>query len=418
MNPSTGATASAPAAWTELRTASPAPDVVFPPVDPTHVDVSIVLVAYGSARVVLDGVTALGRSLVDDPAVADRSIEVLVVDHPHPRSGTSPADLLALHTAGVRVVRAARNLGFGGGNELGIALARGRVLVLLNPDVLAEPGWLGPLLDAVADPTVGIAAPVLVWPDGRVQEAGVRLFRDGGTAPETELAGIAAAAADDATGEAGAVDVDYSSAACWAVRREVLEQVGGFDAAFHPAYYEDIDLALRVHGAGLRTVVCPDARLVHLHGGSTVGPPPDLTDHIDRFRRRWAEVLPGFPTRPTDARGRADELAHDAAERVLLLGSASEVADAEAALGEVLTRAAGETSGRAPRWEVTAHPIASDQLVGLDLDEDRLLGGELRFRCTIVAAPEDLWTAGLDTWCDRWQPLARRTTLAALAAPA
>jgi GT2 family glycosyltransferase len=369
-----------PTAWHERVTASPAPEAVLPPVDPAAVEVSIVLVAYGSARVVLDGVTALVRSLVDDPDLAGTPVEVLVVDHPHPAPGTSPADLLALHTAGVRVVRVDRNLGFGGGNELGIALARGRVFVLLNPDVVPEPGWLPPLLTALDDPTVGIAAPVLVWPDGRTQEAGVRLFRDAGTAPETEL--------DPAV--TGPVDVVYSSAACWAVRREVLEQAGGFDAAFHPAYYEDVDLALRVRRLGLRTVVCPEARLVHLHGGSTAGPPPDLTGHLERFRARWSDDLADLPSRPHDARGRLDERAHHAEERVLLVGPTASAVVAPA-----------------PGWEVTACPATPDDLA---TGRAALPGDDDRFRFTVVAAPEALWSAGLDVWCDRWQPLARRAT--------
>jgi GT2 family glycosyltransferase len=58
-------------------------------------------------------------------------------------------------------------------------------------------------------------------------------------------------------------DVDYCSGACVLVERRAFDKLGGFDARFAPAYYEDVDLCMRLHQSGLRIVYCPEAVVVH-----------------------------------------------------------------------------------------------------------------------------------------------------------
>ena len=113
-------------------------------------------------------------------------------------------------------------------------------------------------VDAVADPAVSIASPVLVDPDGGVQEAGQRALPTGWTT-----------AARRPPDPGALADVDFASAACWVMRRDEHERLGGFDPAYHPAYFEDVDLAFRARQLGGRTIVHGDARLTHLSGGGT-----------------------------------------------------------------------------------------------------------------------------------------------------
>ena len=252
-------------------TASPAPLVAIEPVDAP--DISFVIVTYGTGRVVVDAVEA-ARVAAADAAVA---AEVIVVDNRHPTADGRSRRHLALDTSGVLVVEPGSNLGFGGGCELGILHARAEVICLLNPDVSGDGAWLRPLLAALDDPSVSIVSPVLVEPDGALQEAGQRVLSSGWTTPNRVRP------ADRV------VDVDFASAACWVFRRVDHERLGGFDPAYHPAYFEDVDLAFRARAMGGRTVVHGGTRLTHIGGGGTSEAANPGAQH-DEFVRRHPDV--------------------------------------------------------------------------------------------------------------------------------
>lgn len=262
-----------------VRTASPHPRVTVPDT-PTPV-VSFVTVTYGTGPIVVDMI----ESLV---ATCPLPCEVIVVDNAHPtRPGRSRAVLLAA-TSGVRLVEVGANLGFGGGCNTGIEHARGRLVALVNPDLVAQPGWLEPLVEVLdADPTVGIAAAVLLDPDGSIQECGQMLYADGTTAPRR----VSPAGTDP-------VEVDHASAACWLMRTVDVSALGGFDEAFHPAYFEDVDLALRMRRAGRRVVVHPRSRVVHHSGTGTPDPPRPAFAQLDTLRRRWPDLATTQPRPP------------------------------------------------------------------------------------------------------------------------
>jgi O-antigen biosynthesis protein len=262
-----------------VRTTSGAPHARVPEVDAP--ELSFVTVTYGTGRVVVDMIA----SIVDTCPMA---LEVIVVDNAHPaRPGRSRAHLLA-GTAGVRLVEPGENLGFGGGCNLGAELARGRLLGLVNPDLVTLPGWWEPLVALLdGDASIGVAAATLLDPDGSVQECGQVLYGDGSTAPIRSLPRT-----DDA------VDVDHASAACWLVRTADFRGLGGFDPAFHPAYFEDVDYALRVRAAGQRVVVAPASRVVHDAGTGTPDPPRPAFHQLASLRHRWPDLAATHPRPP------------------------------------------------------------------------------------------------------------------------
>lgn len=200
----------------------------------------------------------LARLLAALPA--DSRFEVMVVDN------GSAAALPPLGRA--RLVRSGANLGFAGGANLGAAVARAPLLLFTNPDVRPAPEALSGLLAGFAAlPDAAGLAPRLVGDDGEPQTAWQlralprpgalllhALFRDAGRGVEVE--------------PPEGSPVEQPAAAVLALRRAAWERLGGFDPTFHPAWFEDVDLARRLSAAGERICYWPRATFHHRLGGS------------------------------------------------------------------------------------------------------------------------------------------------------
>ncbi|WP_185231944.1 glycosyltransferase family 2 protein [Frigoribacterium sp. NBH87] len=208
----------------------------------------------------------------------------------------------AARVDGAVVVDLPENAGFGGGCAAGATAARGRALVLLNDDAVVAPTWLAALhARARADDRPVAVGSLLLGADGRVQEAGCRILPDAGTVPRGRgLTEDEARAADLLRSR----PVDYCSAAALWVDRETFDRVGGFDELFAPAYYEDVDLQLRLRATGRPVVVEPAAVAAHLSGASTDSVPlyREFLGHRNGtlFARRWADTLAAVPAERTD----------------------------------------------------------------------------------------------------------------------
>lgn len=169
---------------------------------------------------------------------------------------------------GVRCVHPGSNLGFAGGANRGAREASGESILLLNPDVEPRSEALEELLSALAThPEAAGVAPRLVGPSGEEQcrwqlRAVPTLFELLGHA--LFLGGPHGPAEPP---PAGAL-VGQPAAAALLVRRQAWERLDGFDEAFRPAWFEDVDLARRADAAGLHFVYWPRAVFVHRLGGS------------------------------------------------------------------------------------------------------------------------------------------------------
>jgi GT2 family glycosyltransferase len=253
----------------------------FPEVDEPLV--SVVIVTYGNWPLVRRSLEAL---LERTEAV----YEVIVVDSASP---DETAQRLAEEVEGANVVLSEENIGFGGGSNLGAERARGRYVCFLNSDAMVEPGWLDPLLDVLKeDETAGAVVPMLLNPDGSIQEAGSVIDSIGWT-----LALGRGQSANDFAHRFRR-EIDYGSAACLLISRESFWQVDGFEAAYGIGYFEDVDLSFKLEERGLRTIYEPRSRVVHeLHGsGTSIQARRRMEANRGVFYERWAERLSRRPT--------------------------------------------------------------------------------------------------------------------------
>ena len=225
------------------------------------------------------------RTLAAHPPRAP--FEVIVVDD------ASPDDSLAKLSQidGIRIVARESNGGFISACNDGATLARGEFLVFLNNDTVPQPGWLEALLKTFDEhQRIGLVGAKLVYPDGRLQEAGGVVFTDGSgwnygrneSPADCRFAYLR--------------DVDYCSGAAIAIPRALFEALGGFDARYAPAYYEDTDLAFAVRAAGLRVLYQPGAVVVHDEGTSagtdlSQGPKAAQVRNQSVFAHKWRDAL-------------------------------------------------------------------------------------------------------------------------------
>ena len=198
--------------------------------------------------------------------------EVIVVDD---ESSDATAQRLA-DVEGIRVLRNARNLGFIGSCNAGAAAAKGELLLFLNNDTQMTPGWLEPLVRCIDEaPDAGLVGAKLIYPDGRLQEAGGIIFNDG--------SGWNYGRFDDPDDPRYAFrrEADYCSGAAILLRRELFRRLGAFDLRYAPAYYEDTDLAFAVRNAGCKVYYEPASTVVHFEG---VTSGTDTASGIKRFQ--------------------------------------------------------------------------------------------------------------------------------------
>ena len=209
--------------------------------------VSVIIVNY-------NGRTYLDRCLNALLIGFDPNDEIVLVDN---ASTDGSAEYVQQTFPGVRVVRSEVNLGFSGGCNLGVERATGQYLAFLNPDTVAVPGWLEPLIAALeANPQAGLATskilllaePELINTCGNdMHFTGLTLCRGMGVNRSTLT---------------NPAEVTAVSGAAFMIHRELFEALGGFDESFF-MYMEDADLSWRARLAGYGCLYVPDSIVYH-----------------------------------------------------------------------------------------------------------------------------------------------------------
>ena len=184
----------------------------------------------------------------------DVTYEIIIADD----VSTDATKELSLYAENLVICRNKTNQGFLRNCNQAAKAARGKYVMFLNNDTQVTPGWLSSLVNLIeSDPTIGMVGSKLVYPDGRLQEAGGIIWSDGSGWNYGRLD-------DPEKPEYNYVkDVDYISGAAILLSTDLWKQIGGFDELFAPAYCEDSDLAFEVRKAGYRVVYQPLSKVIH-----------------------------------------------------------------------------------------------------------------------------------------------------------
>ena len=199
--------------------------------------------------------------------------EIIVVDN---ASSDGSPELVAAEFPRAELIANRSNVGFAAANVQAMDRARGRHILLLNPDTLVPPGALAQLVRfADEHPRAGVVGPKLVYGDGRLQHSCRRfptiaaaLFRNTLLGALVPCARASASYLMEEWDHNEAREVDWVSGACMMIRREAFEEVGALDAGFYWGS-EDVDYCWRVHEAGWQVLYTPEPMITHFVGRST-----------------------------------------------------------------------------------------------------------------------------------------------------
>lgn len=199
--------------------------------------------------------------------------EVIVLDN---GSVDDTPDYLLSYDKKINFIRAENNLGFVGGNNFASDFANGDYFVFLNNDTEPQKSWLKNLYSTFEYfKDAGAAGSMLIYPNGKLQEAGGVIFND--------ASGWNYGREGDPNDSKYSYcrEVDYCSGAALMIRKSLFEQIGKFDTRYSPAYYEDTDLCFSVRKFGYKVYYNPFSKVIH-HEGATAG--TDLNSGFKKFQ--------------------------------------------------------------------------------------------------------------------------------------
>jgi O-antigen biosynthesis protein len=215
-------------------------------------ELSVLLVVFNKFELTMRALASLRQNFAGP-------MELVVVDN----GSSDETRFLDEYVRGAKIVRSARNLGFLQGANLGLCHVSAPVLLYLNNDIELGFGAVEMALRRLrAGEDIGAVGAKIIRTNGKLQEAGSILWSEGSAVGYMRDA-------SPLVPEANFVrDVDFCSAVFLLCRTDLVKRLGGFDEGFAPAYYEDVDLCVRMIGEGFRVVYDPAVTVTHLEFGS------------------------------------------------------------------------------------------------------------------------------------------------------
>ena len=246
-----------------------------------HPDVSIIIPVYNQFSYTYNCLKSIAKNS------GEINYEVIIADD----RSSDLTEHIKKAVSGIKVIRNKENLRFLLNCNNATKSAKGKYILFLNNDTQVMEGWLQPLVELIErNDKIGMVGSKLIYPDGRLQEAGGILWNDGSAWNYGHL--------DDPTKpEYNYVkEADYISGAAIMIRADLWKQLGGFDERFAPAYCEDSDLAFQVRAAGYKVMFQPKSVVIHFEGISNgtdtnSGQKSYQVINSQKFHDKWKDVL-------------------------------------------------------------------------------------------------------------------------------
>ena len=267
----------------KLFLAAPESNFKFPKFQETGI--SIIIVTYNKAWHTYKCL----ESLI---ANADVPYEILIVDNAsHDETGE-----LLRRLRGVKIIWNTENYGFVKACNQGSKMALGRHILFLNNDTEVLPNSLSKMVATIEnDDKCGAVGAKLILPDGKLQEAGDIIWRDGSA--------LGYGRHDDPFKPEYSYlrEVDFCSGACLLVRADLFMELGGFDERYAPAYYEEADFCLSLRRRGYKVLYQPAVNVIHYEFGSSSFDKGQelMKENRIKFVNKWKDVLKEhYPNKP------------------------------------------------------------------------------------------------------------------------
>jgi GT2 family glycosyltransferase len=201
----------------------------------------------------------------------------------------------------VTYIRGPSDFNFSKACNIGAAVAAGEYLLFLNNDAFPLSNAITRALDTITQSSsCGVVGAMLLRPDGLLQEVGSFILPNGSTI------GRGRATASYQISHPFPLEVDYCSAAFLITPNELFRTLGGFNEAFTPAYYEDVDYCVRATKAGYTCIVEPRAEVLHVERGST-NIAFNVDDLIRKNRELFISLHPDYATHTKKPRAQSNE---------------------------------------------------------------------------------------------------------------
>ncbi|MEY4668376.1 MAG: hypothetical protein RL518_1075 [Pseudomonadota bacterium] len=215
--------------------------------------VTIILILFNKAELTYRCLRSL-EALRDEP-----SFRVLIIDN---ASSDATSNLLE-RTQGATLIRNDENVGFLRACNQAAGLVTTPYILFLNNDTILHPGSIQAALEGLQDDRVGAVGGRIVLPNGSLQEAGSIFWNDG------TCAGFGRGFPKEADECMHRRAVDYCSGVFLMTPTALFREIGGFDLAYAPAYYEETDYCAQIQSRGLRIIYDPRILVTHVEFGSS-----------------------------------------------------------------------------------------------------------------------------------------------------
>lgn len=196
------------------------------------------------------------------------------------------------------VLMSKNNGGFANACNVGARLARGKFLVFLNADTRVTPGWIKPMMETLSrHENAGIVGNLHLREDGAIDSCGSewnersKMFMHIGKHVLKGEYLRRPLLPNDAPKEIMTErDVQMVTGACFMMRKELFQDIGGFDTEYRIGYWEDSDICMKVHAVGSRVMFNPESVIVHRGGHSNSGSHEFVRSNYSLFHEKWIKT--------------------------------------------------------------------------------------------------------------------------------